>query len=110
MDEKYGWTNYETWLVALWIGNDQGSQSYWDEVAQECYDRAEAGDVFTRDEQAALDLSDCLKNEISDEGFPLPEGGLYADLLNGALSEVNWHEIAEHYIEDVEKEEAEADA
>ena len=28
MDEKKysGWTNYETWLVKLWLDNDQWSQ------------------------------------------------------------------------------------
>jgi hypothetical protein len=33
--------------------------------------------------------------------------GTWADLLSGALSEVNWDEIAEHYIDDVDKTEDE---
>ena len=32
---------------------------------------------------------------------------MFADLLGAALSEVDWYEIAEHYIEDVDKEEPE---
>jgi len=29
MSEKYnGWSNYETWNVALWAGNDEGSYNY----------------------------------------------------------------------------------
>jgi hypothetical protein len=33
---KYnGWTNYETWNVALWIGNDQGLYN----LARECAER-----------------------------------------------------------------------
>jgi len=31
--------------------------------------------------------------------------GMYADLLNASLSSVNWHEIAEHFIEEVDKDE-----
>jgi hypothetical protein len=32
-DTEYnGWANYETWNVALWIGNDQGLYN----IAQEC--------------------------------------------------------------------------
>ena len=34
-DTSYnGWTNYETWNVALWIGNDEGLYN----LAKECDD------------------------------------------------------------------------
>ena len=34
-EQKYnGWTNYETWNVALWIGNDEGLYRF----AKECRD------------------------------------------------------------------------
>ena len=29
-----GWTNYETWAVNLWLGNEQGSHEYWQEQAR----------------------------------------------------------------------------
>lgn len=95
-----GWTNYETWNCKLYIDNDQGSQEYWREQAQAAYDNAKADKTFTRIERAALDLKDTLKNEF-EENTPTVTG-FYADLLNAALSEVNWYEIAISLIEDAE--------
>ena len=104
-DNKYnGWTNYETWNVALWIDNEEGSYNYWRETAQEVYDESEADKSFTRDERAALDLKDRLKSEF-EEAMPELGASMWADLLGAAMSEVNWYEIAEHYIADVDKEE-----
>lgn len=114
-DKKYnGWTNYETWATKLWIDNEESSSNYWSEVAQECYDEAGEGvsayakftgkEIFTREERAVLELDKRLKAEI-EEGSPLEDAGLYTDLLNAALSEVNWHEIAESMMENVSKEE-----
>jgi hypothetical protein len=100
--EYNGWHNYETWLVKLWIDNEEGSSRYWDDVAQEVYDDSEADRTFTRDERAALTLMDRLKDEF-EEAQPQVTG-FWADIINAAMSEVNWHEIAEHYIEDVDKE------
>lgn len=128
-----GWTNYETWAVALWIGNEEGSHRYWEcDQAEECYREAvreqlvglafdpgedPAADIdrasATRD--AAHKLADRLRRELDDEA-ELPravDGTMYADLLNSALGEVNWHEIAEHYVADadrdgIEREEADA--
>jgi hypothetical protein len=109
-EKRYnGWTNYETWNVKLWMDNDEGSYRYYGEIAQECYDAAESGDTFTRDEQATLDLSDRLKDEYETSMNDWLEeskrsASMWADLLGAAMSEVNWHEIAEHLIDDVEKE------
>ena len=59
-----------------------------------------------------------LKNWI-DEDNPLSgdnvrhsadTAGLYTDLLNAALSEVNWREIAENWLEDEDLAEEEAEA
>jgi hypothetical protein len=108
-DKKYnGWSNYETWNVALWLDNDQGTCELMNEWAQECYNDASADNTFTQEERAALNLSDRIK-EMHEENTPTVTG-VYADLLNASLGEVNWHEIAERYIEDVDKDVEDEDA
>ena len=106
--EYNGWFNYETWLVSLWMDNEQGSSSYWAEIAQDVYNEASAGDSYesqTRKESASCELADRIKSEHEEAS---PEvTGLFADLINAALSEVNWYEIAEHLLDEVEEEETE---
>ena len=97
-----GWTNYETWNVKLWMDNEQGSYSYWREVAQGCYDDADERYGLTRDDRAASNLADCLKSEYED-AQPDLGASVWADLLGAAMSEVNWHEIAVAMIEDVDR-------
>lgn len=94
-DNKYnGWTNYETWCVSMWIDNDQGSQEYWQGRAEEIYQVAEGDGTFTRSEHAAFDLAEELK-DCHEQSDPLSDqSGVFSDLLTGALSAVNWHEIA----------------
>lgn len=107
--EYNGWFNYETWLANLWITNEQSSSEFWEERARFAYDVAEDCARFSREENAALTLADHLKEYYDDNMHEMgvPElKGLYADLLNAALSEINWHEIAVHFIEDVKKEDA----
>lgn len=108
-DKRYnGWKNYETWLVGLWLDNDQGSYSYWDERAREVYSMASATKYSSRRDVASSNLAKEIQDNV-EETNPLPSSGLYTDLLTGALSEVDWYEVAEHYldavIEDVETDE-----
>jgi hypothetical protein len=96
-----GWSNYETWAVALWIDNEQGSYTYSRELAREALDtaREEGHEFFSVEENATAILAHELENE-HEQGAPEVEG-VYADLLNAALSEVDWREIASNYVEEV---------
>lgn len=86
-----GWVNYETWLVALWLDNDCGSSDYWREVAEQLLEDDDA-------EDCRVFLAKRIEDEVK-EGQPEVKG-LYADLLGAALSEVDWDEIASHYLAD----------
>jgi hypothetical protein len=102
-DKKYnGWTNYETWLVKLWIDNNEGSQNYWIDRTREIHEAALPDHNFTQSERAALTLMDELKDQHEETAFDQikADNGFVHDLLNAALGEVNWHEIAESLIED----------
>ena len=97
IDTRYnGYRNYETWNVALWMSND--SSEYWDERAREVAEQADDRD------DARDTLADSMKSE-HEENTPEVTGMyadmMYADMMNAALSEVDWDEIAGHYIDDV---------
>ena len=106
-DRRYnGWTNYETWLCALWLDNEQCDYRYWTGVAQSNYDLATASKIFTREEHATTELAALLKSHHEESADHLTGiTGFWADLIGAALSEVNWREIAEHYIDNTRKEE-----
>jgi len=108
-DKKYnGWTNYETWAVKLWMDNDEGSDSYWRDEAKSALERAidDPSDVLSAKEDATANLADIIKEQHEEA---LPEvNGFASDLLNAAMSEVNWWEIASHYVDEA-AEEMEAD-
>jgi hypothetical protein len=97
-----GWTNYETWCVNLWIDNSAGDQDYWHDRAKWCIRHHHSADDNL---DARCELAEELRATF-DEKYDeqKPDNGVLADLLRAALSEVNWHEIARHYIEAIEEE------
>jgi hypothetical protein len=52
-------------------------------------------------ENANFALADQLK-ELFESDEQIPTSGWMADAVNAYLSEINWHEIAKHYIAEVE--------
>lgn len=86
-----GWTNYETWVAALWIDNDEYNESQAREIVAENWDA-----------DATWGAADALKEWAEGEFIdPVLEGShsasLAADLLRAAFGEVDWFEIAESY-------------
>lgn len=107
-----GWTNYETWTVPLHINNEQGSSEYWRERTREIWEATEEdyanitgiSKTFTHKERAIYTLERALRDEV-EENNPLADSAcMYSQLLTGALSDVNWHEIAKSWLTDIEDE------
>jgi|SRR6185295_2367226 len=93
--EHNGYTNYETWLVSTWFQNEEGTMWYWEEQAAEAFRRCR-----TDKDTAASELANLMKEE-TEEASPCKDASFFTDLMNAALSEVNWYEIAQNYIESV---------
>jgi hypothetical protein len=97
-----GWKNYETWNVKLWIDNDQGSHEHWQSRAEQLV-KDETEEDRT-DEEIRDAASDKLAAELKsshEEGMPEVQG-TYSDLLTAALGEVDWNEIAENMVSDIQ--------
>ena len=93
-NQKYnGWTNYETWLCNMWFDN---------------FDFTDMMDMFDNCEDNC-DVLDIIENYIKEyvEEFveyslsPSLQHAFIHDMLNAAISEIDWRDIAEHYVDDV---------
>ena len=82
-----GWSNYETWNVALWLDNDEASYNDVREVVRQA----------SEDNSPVSLVADALKDYV--ESFAPDLGAtMFSDLLNAALSKVDWYEMAENYL------------
>lgn len=79
--EYNGWTNRETWIVNLWLTNDE---SYYTDLM------AIAKDFDSTCAQA--EEIERYVHWLIDTGEP---AGLVSDLLSTSLGRVDWYEIAE---------------
>ena len=92
--EYNGWTNYETWLLNLHMTNEQGGTDFVMEFLDE---RTELKPHF-------IYLARFLQGTYEDlVPYDQASNLFWRALINSALSEVNWMEIARHRVEEWEE-------
>jgi hypothetical protein len=76
-----GWKNKETWLVNLWLGH-----------------------MFAMDQEDGLEITpEYIEEQVQmqiDNTFLGGPDGFIGDLLNCALGEIDYYEIASHYVKE----------
>lgn len=87
-----GWTNYSTWLVDLWLTNEEGSYNQLMELV------AGPGEPHEKMDQ--------IKALVEEMTAGVADSGLVADLVGAALAEVNWKEIVDSHVEEAPAAEA----
>lgn len=100
-DGHNGYTNYETWLVCLWLDNDEPLYREARAKVAEVIEQDDDADADEIDRDAQLSqAAEVLKEWITDEEMPELDAGIASDLLNAALSEVDWFEVAKTRLDD----------
>lgn len=98
-----GWANYETWAFALWWDNDQGAYNERCEQSRQFWAAAKKERRYgsDRSQTARIMFADWLK-EWAEENHPDLGASLWTDLLGAALSEVDYHEVADNWLSEVD--------
>ena len=81
-----GFVNRETWLISLWLNNDQGSYQLLESVLRlgaSGFRKAEKLEALVSDQMYDLEL----------------EASLWSDLLSTALAKVDWLEVIKANLE-----------
>jgi hypothetical protein len=88
--EYNGWTNKPTWLVGLWLGNDNDNHRWF----------------VTRAKRLGRNRLDDLAREIESyvrQGFPPAPSSCLADDMQGWLfATTDWREVASSYLDTAE--------
>lgn len=85
-----GFSNYQTWVVNLWIYNEEGLSSMIEEACtwNKC---------LPEYKRRLADFIENMIHNLLEQETPF-KFGLFDDMMGYALSEVNWMEIAQNWI------------
>jgi hypothetical protein len=92
--EYNGWTNWETWNFKLWLDNSEDSYKAIIYLAEEVEESEEGPFTLSKELES-------LANDLCEESVRF-ESGFFADVCNSAIRKVNFYEIAEAYLEELE--------
>ena len=93
-DEKYeGWTNWETWVTLTWLENDEKLYKRVIATTNECLRNKRPKSNL------AFKLERIVDGLIDEKILPDYQFGLVMDYIQRSLSKVNFHEIADKYLD-----------
>ena len=104
-----GWKNYETWAIALWLDNDYGTYTLMKGLAMQSIEEVLAEQELNYQlpenrqnliDKASYRMSDNIKEHIELNNPLAQTASVYTDLLGAAISEADFDEIAQHYLEE----------
>ena len=107
-NNKYnGWTNWETWNFKLWIDNEESSYNAVLEIAERVADQHSYSTVHSNPPEPCNDCNYSLSQELEEYAEDQRravkvETGFFADVCNSSIKEINFYEIAEAYLRDLE--------
>lgn len=81
-----GYSNYETWVVNMWLNANPFSQNMLQLIIQ----------AFETVSEKAEELE---RNVMADVNYLGGESSMWADLLHAAVGRINWREIVENNCE-----------
>lgn len=91
--DYYGWTNYETWLCNMWFDNFDFTDRM--DMFDQCKDNCDVLDIIENY------IKEHVEEYVECSLSPGDQHGFIHDMLNAVISEIDFRDIAEHYVDDV---------
>jgi hypothetical protein len=103
-----GWTNRPTWSVYCWLTSEEFSYKQFRALAQNFFDNTQAGAILNREQAAQRDLAETLRDMYDSALSDLLESAdagasVWADMLSASLQSVNFDEIAQALLQEVDR-------
>lgn len=95
MNEYNGFTNYPTWNQALWMNASRVQERHWTKRAEEILKECNNDFIEAKYNLASEIREDCFRRKPEIKS----DMGQYSEILNWALQEINFEEIAESFLE-----------
>jgi len=98
-----GFTNYETSTTHLWLNNTEETYRWCRLSASSCREQAPVcaqvrEEIWTVGQATRYLLAERIQKYVEAAMPSIETGTLYSDLLDSAISRVNWHEIADEFL------------
>jgi len=100
-----GWTNYETWHIALMVDNSPGDIEYWNERIEELIGQVSGMDmvkdnILPADKAPVYKLAEEIKEWLEDIAAEYELPAILTGLLRAGMDEIDYTELAESWVSD----------